>query len=252
MFELTDQVAIVTGASGFLGRSHAVHLARAGARIVVADIADGSETVAAVEEAGSTASWIETDVSDMASLEKMTSQVVAEYGRIDVLINNAAIVAGIQKPWTDITPEEWRRNIDVDLTGMFLAARAVHPAMASRGYGRIVNISSGTMVMGMPHFLHYVSAKAGVIGFTRSLATEVAADGITVNAVLVGFFPHDFGGGIEGVEELTQAVLGMQAVKRVGGPEDLSPAIVFLSSEESRWITGQALAVDGGLVRSGG
>ena len=91
-----------------------------------------------------------------------------------------------------------------------------------------------------------------MIGFTRSLATEVAADGITVNAVLVGFFPHDFGGGIEGVEELTQAVLGMQAVKRVGGPEDLSPAIVFLSSEESRWITGQALAVDGGLVRSGG
>ena len=88
-----------------------------------------------MEEAGSTASWIETDVSDMASLEKMTSQVVAEYGRIDVLINNAAIVAGIQKPWTDITPEEWRRNIDVDLTGMFLAARAATPRWRAGGMG---------------------------------------------------------------------------------------------------------------------
>lgn len=252
MFDLTGRVAIVTGGSGYLGRSHAVHLARAGADIVVADVREADETVAAVKAEGREAVWIRTDVSDAGSTAAMADQVAERFGRIDILVNNAAIVAGIQKPWTDITPEEWRRNIDVDLTGMFLCARAVYPKMAENGYGRIVNISSGTMVMGMPNFLHYVSAKAGVIGFTRSLATEVAVSGVTVNAVVVGFFPHDFGGGIEGVEELTQMVMGMQAVKRVGEPGDLSPAVVFLASEESRWITGQALAVDGGLVRSGG
>lgn len=252
MFGLVDRVAIVTGGSGFLGRSHSLHLARAGADVVVADVRDGSATVAAVEEAGGKAVWIETDVSDWASVQEMAEQVRDRFGRIDILVNNAALVSDIQKPWTEITPEEWRRNIDVDLTGMFLCARAVHPAMKEQGYGRIINISSGTMAMGMPMFLHYVSAKAGVIGFTRSLATEVGPEGITVNAIIVGFFPHDFGGGIKGVEELTQMVLGMQAIKRVGQPEDLSPIIVFLASEEARWITGQGIAVDGGLVRAGG
>ena len=252
MFDLTDRVAIVTGGSGYLGRSHATHLARAGAHVAIADVRPADETLAAVKAEGREAVWIHTDVSDATSTTAMAGQVAERFGRIDILVNNAAIVAGIQKPWTDITPEEWRHNIDVDLTGMFLCARAVYPKMAENGYGRIVNISSGTMVMGMPNFLHYVSAKAGVIGLTRSLATEVAPSGVTVNAIVVGFFPHDFGGGIEGVEELTQMVMGMQAVKRIGEPGDLSPAVVFLASEESRWITGQALAVDGGLVRTGG
>jgi 3-oxoacyl-[acyl-carrier protein] reductase len=252
MFDLTNRVAVVTGGSGYLGRSHSVHLARAGARIVVADVREGAETVAAVEEAGGKAIWMETDVTSWDSVQEMARQTVEEFGRIDVLVNNAALVSDIQKPWTDISPEEWRRNIDVDLNGMFLCARAVHPAMAEQGVGRIVNISSGTMAMGMPMFLHYVSAKAGVIGFTRSLATEVGPEGITVNALLVGFFPHDFGGGIQGIEEMTEMVVGMQAIKRVGQPEDLSPIVVFLASEEARWITGQAIAVDGGLVRSGG
>lgn len=249
MFSLQDRVAIVTGGSGYLGRSHAVHLARAGARLVIADIRDASETVAAVKEAGSEAVWVETDVADFDSTQAMAAETVELYGRIDILINNAAIVSGIQKPWTMISPEEWRTNLDVDLAGMFLSARAVHPTMVAQGYGRIINISSGTIMLGQPMMLQYVSAKGGVLAFTRSLATEVGGEGITVNALLVGFFPHE---AIESAEQLTEMIVGMQAIHRVGQPEDLSPAIVFLASEEARWITGQALAVDGGLVRAGG
>jgi 3-oxoacyl-[acyl-carrier protein] reductase len=252
MFGIEGRVAIVTGGSGYLGRSHAVHLARAGADVIVADLRDGTDTVAAVEEVGQRAEWVETDVSDWDSAQAMADHARDRFGRIDILVNNAAIVANIQKPWTAISPEEWRRNVDVDLTGMFLCARAVHPAMREQGFGRVINISSGTMAMGMPMFLHYVSAKAGVIGFTRSLATEVGPEGITVNALLVGFFPHDFGGGIEGVDELTEMVLARQAIKRPARADDLSPTVVFLASEEAGWITGQALAVDGGLVRAGG
>lgn len=251
MGRLDNRVAIVTGSSGYLGRSHAVFLAREGAKIVVADIADGSETVKAVEAAGGEAIWVNTDVSSADSTQAMAQATLDRFGRIDVLVNNAAIVANISKPWTDITPDEWRRNIDVDLTGMFLCARAVYPSMRAAGYGRIVNISSGTMVLGFPNFLHYVSAKAGVIGFTRSLATEVGPDNITVNAVIVGLYPHEIPG-LENIEEMAQQVMAMQALKRIAQPEDLSPAIVFFSSEESGWVTGQALAVDGGLVRSGG
>ena len=251
MFSLKDNVAIVTGGSGYLGTSHAVHLATAGAKLVIADIRDGSDTVAAVEAAGSEAIWVETDVTDWDSTQAMAARTVEQFGRIDILVNNAALIADM-KPWTAITQEEWRKNLDIDLGGMFNCARAVYPFMTERNYGRIVNISSGTMMMGQPMYLHYVSAKAGVIGFTRSLATEVGGDGITVNAIIVGFFPHDFGGAIVEVEELTQMVVGMQAVKRVAKAEDLSPTVVFLASEEARWVTGQAIAVDGGLVRAGG
>ncbi|MGK2850876.1 MAG: SDR family oxidoreductase [Candidatus Limnocylindrales bacterium] len=156
-----------------------------------------------------------------------------------------------QKPWTEFTPEEWDRNLAIDLKGMFICARAVYPTMQQQQSGRIVNISSGTMMIGMPNFLPYVSAKAGVIGFTRSLATEVGGDNITVNAVIVGLYPHEIAG-LDNMEAMTEMVKGMQALKRIGQPDDLSPAVVFLASDDARWITGQAIAVDGGLVRSGG
>ena len=134
MGRLENRVAIVTGSSGYLGRTHAVFLAREGAKIVVADIVDGSETVRAIEEAGSEAVWVRTDVSDAESTQVMAQATLDRFGRIDVLVNNAAIVADISKPWTEISPEEWRRNIDVDLTGMFLCARAVYPAMREAGW----------------------------------------------------------------------------------------------------------------------
>ncbi|WP_290582789.1 SDR family oxidoreductase [Aeromicrobium sp.] len=248
---LEGKVAIVTGAAGYLGMAHSVHMAREGARVVVTDIIDGQKTVDAVTEAGGEAIFQRVDVTSWDDVQRMADDTRAEYGRIDILVNNAALVANIQKPWTEFTPDEWDRNLAVDLKGMFMCARAVYPTMQQQRSGRIVNISSGTMMIGMPNFLPYVSAKAGVIGFTRSLATELGTDNITVNAILVGLFPHEIAG-LDNMEAMTEMVMGMQALKRVGQPDDLSPTVAFLASDDAGWITGQAIAVDGGLVRSGG
>jgi len=251
---LEGKVAIVTGAAGYLGTSHCLHLAREGARVVVTDIVDGQKTVDAVKKTGGEAIFIQVDVSKWEDTQRMAEETLKVYGRIDILINNAALTANIQKPWTEFTPEEWDRNLAVDLKGMFLCARAVFPAMERQQFGRIVNITSGTISLGSPNLLPYVSAKAGVVGFTRSLATEVGAHNITVNAILAGLYPHEVAGdrGFENMDAISSFIVAMQALKRVGKPEDLSPSVVFLSSDESGWITGQVIAVDGGLVRSGG
>ena len=243
---LEGKVAIVTGAAGYLGMAHSVHMAREGARVVVTDIIDGQKTVDAVTEAGGEAIFQRVDVTSWDDVQRMADDTRAEYGRIDILVNNAALVANIQKPWTEFTPDEWDRNLAVDLKGMFMCARAVYPTMQQQRSGRIVNISSGTMMIGMPNFLPYVSAKAGVIGFTRSLATELGTDNITVNAILVGLFPHEIAG-LDNMEAMTEMVMGMQALKRVGQPDDLSPTVAFLASPDAAYITGAVIPVDGGL-----
>ena len=250
MGRMDQRVAIVTGGAGYLGRSHALHLASEGASVVIADLADGSSVVEEIQAAGGKAISVITDVSDEDSVQGMVDATLSEYGRIDALLNNAAIVNGIQKPWTDISTEEWRRNIDVDLTSMFLCCTAVFPTMKAQSYGRIINISSGTVVLGFPNFLHYVTAKSGAVGFSRALASEVGCDNVTVNTIMVGLYPHDLPG-ID-IESVTEQCVAMQAIKRVGQPEDLSAALTFFLSEDAGWITGQSIAVDGGLVRTGG
>ena len=249
--QLAGKVAIVTGAAGYLGTSHCLHLARAGAKVVVTDIVDGQATVNAVKQAGGEAMFVRVDVTSTEDTQRMAAETLKAYGRIDILGNNAQLVAGSQKPWTEFTAEEWDRNLAIDLKGMFLCARAVFPAMQKQQSGRIINISSGTVKLGFPNLLPYVSAKAGAIGFTRTLATELGPHNITVNAILVGLFPHDIAG-FENMGEISAQVLAMQALKRIGKPDDLSPSVVFLASDAGGWITGQAIAVDGGLVRSGG
>jgi len=250
---LDGKVAIVTGAAGYLGRSHCVHLAQEGATVVVTDIVDGGATVDAVKGAGGDAVFTQLDVTSWEDAQRVARETVERFGRIDILVNNAALTANIQKPWTEFTPEEWDRNLAVDLKGMFVCARAVFPTMREQRYGKIINISSGTMVLGFPNFLPYVSAKAGVVGFTRSLATEVGEFDINVNTLLVGLFPHEFAGiPPEAMEQMTQQVMTMQVFKRVADPADLSRVVAFLASDDARWITGQAIAVDGGLVRAGG
>lgn len=250
---LEGRVAIVTGAAGFLGASHALHLAREGAKVVVTDVVDGRETVEAIREAGGDAVFQELDVTDWERARAVVAATVKSLGRLDILVNNAALTQGLMKPWTEFSPEEWDRNLAVDLKGMFVCARAVFPVMREQRYGKIINISSDTILAGFPNVLPYASAKAGVIGFTRSLATEVGEYEINVNTILVGFFPHSFPGiPAEALEQITQHVVSRQAFKRSGRPEDLSPVVVFLASDDARWITGQAIAVDGGSNRTGG
>ena len=213
MGRLDNRVAIVTGGSGYLGKSHSLHLAREGARVVVADIVDGTGTVSAIKEEGGDAVWVRTDVTDEESTKGLAQAALEQFGRIDILVNNAALIGQNPKPFTEISLEEWQRNIDVDLTGMFLCAKAIVPAMKEAGYGRMVNISSCRELVGGANQLHYVSAKAGVIGLTRALATELGDYNITVNAVLPGLYDRELAatGAISGprTEERRQAVRRM-------------------------------------------
>lgn len=250
---LKDRVAIVTGAAGYLGTSHCIHLAREGAKVVVADFVNGQATVDAVKEEGGEAVYLKLDVTNQEDAEHVADETVKTFGRIDILVNNAGLQGAIVKPWTEFTPEDWDRKLGVDLKGSFLCARAVFPTMKAQRYGKIINTASGVVLLGSRNFLTHVSAKAGVIGFTRALATEVGEYDINVNAVIVGGFPRRIPGvSEEAMEQAIQRTLALQTFKRVAQPKDLSRVVVFLASDDSRWITGQAIAVCGGTVRTGG
>jgi pyridoxal 4-dehydrogenase len=242
--KLKDRVAIVTGAAQGIGRAIAEKLDAEGAKVVVADQnAEGAEQAAGALERGEA---VEVDVSSEESVGAMVDKVVDEHGRIDVLVNNAAIVPFI--PWDEVDLDHWRRIIDTNLTGVFLCVRAVQTPMREAGYGRIVNIASNTVLAGTPNMAAYVAAKGGVWGFTRALATELGADGITVNAVAPGLTAT------EGVldsphKEAFEFVQSLQAIPRRGESEDIAPTVAFLCSEEAGWVTGQMIAVDGGHTR---
>jgi len=246
---LANKVALVTGGSRGIGRSLCVGLAREGASVAVNyanDRAAAAAVVAEIEGAGGRAVAVRGDVSVAADVETMVTTVSRELGPVTVLINNAGLT-GVHKPWREIDEAEWDRVMAVNLKGCFLCLRAVYPFMKDAGWGRIVNISSVTFWLGRPNLLHYVASKAGMIGFTRSLAREVGADGITVNAVTPGaiqteseleMFPDQ--------EGLAAWLSEAQAVKRRGLPGDIVGAVAFLASEDGAFVTGQTINVDGG------
>ncbi len=248
---LKDKVAIVTGGGHGIGKAYCLGFGRAGVHVVAADI-DGpaAERVAAqvAKETGAKSCGIKIDVADEESTRRMATATLERFGRIDILVNNAAIFATIpmnRGGIETIDPKEWDRLMAVNLKGLFFCARAVLPTMRAQKSGKIINISSSTVFSGSAGRIHYVTSKAGVIGFTRTLAREVGEDNIQVNAIAPGSTLSEENPTDE-IIRFRQLQVQSRALKRVQMPQDLIGAVLFLASGLSDFITGQTLSVDGG------
>jgi NAD(P)-dependent dehydrogenase (short-subunit alcohol dehydrogenase family) len=242
---LEGRVAIITGAARGIGRAYSLGMAREGAHIVAVDLLDLSGTKSAVEELGVKALALKADVSVEEETLQMVKEAVDAFGRIDILMNNAALSP--EQPLDEITFADWRKVLSVDIDGVFLCSKAVIPQMKKQRYGRIINISSSTVFMSFPNLLHYITAKAGVIGMTRALATELGDFGITVNAISPGLTQTERTATVP--NEIWEMQVAMQSIKRREEPEDLVGAAIFLASDEAAFITGQTLSVCGGFVK---
>ncbi|CAN5739429.1 3-oxoacyl-[acyl-carrier-protein] reductase [soil metagenome] len=243
---LTDKVAIITGASRGIGKAAAMALAQAGAKVVVnyarsSDAADA--VVAAISEAGGEAIALQADVSKADQVDAMVKATMDKFGRIDVLVNNAGITRDTLL--LRMKPEDWQAVIDLNLTGVFLCTRAVSKIMLKQRSGRIINISSVAGLMGNPGQANYSAAKAGVIGFTKTIAKELAPRGITANAVAPGFIATDMTEDLKNTEEILKYI----PLGRYGQPEEVAGLIRFLAADPAAaYITGQVMNVDGGMV----
>lgn len=249
---LAGRVAVVTGAGQGLGRAFAKAFAATGAVAVIAERnGERGEAVAAeIAAAGGKARAITTDVADPASLESMMTIVERAYGRVDILINNAAIFSTLDmRPFEQIPLAEWEAVLKTNVTGPFLCCRAVLPVMRRAKWGRIVNMASGAVTLGRPNYLHYITSKAALVGMTRSMARELGGDGITVNAILPGAIFTE----IERktvTREQKERIVAMQCIPRSEVPEDLVGTVLFLASDASAFLTEQALTVDGGATHT--
>lgn len=243
---LEGKVAIVTGAARHIGALYAKRLAAEGARVVIADVLDDERVVREIASAGGEAMALKIDVSKEEDTLRMAEKTVDKFGRIDILVNNAAIFLGIKRrPFYEISAEEWDRVSAVNIKGPFLCAKAVFPQMKKQLSGKIINISSTTALQGTPLFLHYVASKAAVIGITRALARELGEYGICVNAIAPGLIHHE---GMNAPKEFTEFQLKARSIQRLEAPEDLIGATIYLASPDSDFVTGQTIVVDGGSV----
>jgi NAD(P)-dependent dehydrogenase (short-subunit alcohol dehydrogenase family) len=247
---LKERVVIITGAGQGIGRAFAKAFAMAGARAVIAErnATTAAAVAAEIMRADGQALAVQTDIADPASVNEMIEVVEDEYGRIDVLINNAAIFSTLQmRPFEQIPLEEWEQVLRVNVTGAFLCARAVLPAMRKAKWGRIINMASGAVSLGRPGYLHYIASKSALVGMSRSMARELGAYNITVNAILPGATFTE-------IERQTvtaaqkERIIAMQCIPRAETPEDLIGTALFLASEASAFITGQIVNADGGAT----
>ena len=254
MSRLAGKTAIVTGGAKGIGRHYSQALAAQGARVMIADIADGKKVATEITDlhgAGSAMSYT-FDVADEASVERLVTETMARFGQIDILVNNAALYATL-KPrdfdeWDIVT---WDKVMAINVRGPYLMVRHVAPHMKARGTGKIINIASGAAYKGIPRMLPYVTSKGAMLAFTRSLSRELGAFGIAVNSLSPGYILSDTG--LENathVEEERIPVRNSRAFKRDGYPEDLLGALIFLASSDSDFVTGQSLVVDGGSVNN--
>ena len=248
IMRLQDKVVIITGAGQGIGAAYARKFCEEGAKVAIADI-NQKKSEALVKEItakGHEALAVMTDVSDEASTQGLVRSVMEKYGRIDILVNNAAIFSTIKtKPMEEIDLDEWDGLMRVNLRGLFLCCKAILPQMKAQKQGKIINVSSATVFMGKPYYIHYVTSKAGVIGFTRALAREVGDWNIQVNCLTPGYTETEIPRGTTTPEQ-KKAIIGHQCIKHIGTPEDLLGIMVFLASDESDFMSGQTVNVDGG------
>ncbi len=250
MGRLDGKVAIVTGAAQGIGAAYARAMAAEGASVCVADINDPGPVAALIRDTGGSAIGCTADVSRLAACETMVAETVSAFGGLDVMVSNAAVFAVLERQsFMDIDVGEWDRVMAVNVRGTFNCARAAAPEMQRRGGGAIINISSDTVMKGVPGMLHYVSSKGAVLAMTRSLARELGDDNIRVNSIAPGLTMSE---GIEAKRDKLAANIELSiassALKREQVPEDLVGAVLFLASDESAFVTGQTLVVNGGAV----
>ena len=240
----------MTGGSAGLGAAIALRLGQEGAAVVVADIVGATEAAVALSEAGITSLGVETDVASWESVQAMVAATVKRFGRVDILINNAAIASTLSlKPFDELTTGEFRNVLDVNTVGTFHGCKAVAALMRQQDSGRIINMASGTAIRGAPFIAHYVASKGAVMSLTRSLARELGKHNILVNAISPGYTLTDTNLANEEYMAATrQAVRDLRCVPRDAYPDDIVGAVAFLASDDARFITGQILAVDGGAV----
>lgn len=245
---LKDKVAIITGGAQGIGAAYAGKFCQEGAKVVIADFNEEKSLQVSDDlgEKGFECFAFRTDVSKESDTLTLANAVIERYGRIDILVNNAAVFSTIElKPMEEITTEEWDRLMSINLRGLFLSTKAVIPQMKGQKRGKIINVSSATVFMGKPFYIHYVTSKAGVIGFTRALARELGDWNIQVNCLTPGYTETEIPRATTTPEQ-KKAIIAHQCVKRIGVTDDLVGIMVFLASNESDFMSGQTVNVDGG------
>ena len=244
---LGERVVIVTGAARGLGLAYTRRLVEEGATVVLADMRECSPEVRALTTSNSRTLFVKSDVCSPQDVQQLVATTVAKFGRIDVLINNAALFPElVRRPFEELTVKEWEKVLAVNVIGTFNCTRAVVPTMKSQKKGRIINVASNVVHKGLPFLLHYVASKGAVMAMTRALARELGPFGITVNAIAPGYVLHE--GTARTDQGRNEQVIKLRALARTETPADLLGTIVFLASSDSDFITGQTIVVDGGEV----
>ncbi len=249
--DFKDKVVIITGAARGLGQEYARQFARLGASVAVNDLRDCSDTLAIIEQEGATGLATRTDVTSAKSTGEMAEAVVEKFGRIDVLVNNAALYGSLTfAPFDKLDESEWDATMNVNVKGIWQCCKAVLPSMKSQNSGSIINISSLAATYGMPNGLHYTASKAAVIGATRGLARELGRYEIRVNAVAPNVVNTDATDEVfrDKKDKVVEVTMSQQAIRRPLETDDIVGAVLFLASDHSKLTTGQTIMVDGGTV----